>query len=322
MSPMSDHALISSDQLRLMGRVARMYHEQGRKQPEIAAQLHISQPRVSRLLKEATRVGIVRTIVELPAGLYADVEEQLTSTYGLRDAVVVDTVGGADDPGAALAPAAAQYLDNTLLGKDTIGISSWSRALLETSRLLKPRSTAVADRIVQLMGGLGSPEVQIDATRLMARFADATGGMPVFISSPGVVATVEAKQAVMARDDIVRAIRAWTDITLALVGIGSSELSPLLASSGAVTADDRRLIADSGVVGDVCLRYFDADGALHDVIGDRLVGIDAPTLKAIPRRVAIAGGSRKVEAIRAALLGDWVNVLITDHLTALELLQA
>src|SRR5687767_15095071 len=41
------------DRLRLLTKVARLYHEQGVRQPEIATRLHVSQARVSRLLKEA-----------------------------------------------------------------------------------------------------------------------------------------------------------------------------------------------------------------------------------------------------------------------------
>ena len=44
--------LLNSEDTRLMTRVARMYHEQGVRQPEIAERLNISQPRVSRLLKK------------------------------------------------------------------------------------------------------------------------------------------------------------------------------------------------------------------------------------------------------------------------------
>ena len=52
----------------------------------------------------------------------------------------------------------------------------------------------------------------------------------------------------------------------------------------------------------------------------RVVGIDPQTFRAIPRRVGLAGGARKHEAIRAALLGGWVNVLVTDMTTARALL--
>ena len=39
-------AEIATDQIRLLTKVARMYHERGMRQPQIAQQLHMSQPRV------------------------------------------------------------------------------------------------------------------------------------------------------------------------------------------------------------------------------------------------------------------------------------
>ncbi len=35
-------------------------------------------------------------------------------------------------------------------------------------------------------------------------------------------------------------------------------------------------------------------------------------LRTVPEVIAVAGGIEKTEAIRAALLGGWVNTLITD----------
>jgi DNA-binding transcriptional regulator LsrR (DeoR family) len=40
----------------------------------------------------------------------------------------------------------------------------------------------------------------------------------------------------------------------------------------------------------------------------------------VPRRIAVAGGIRKLAALRGALLGGWVNVLITDRAAAHELI--
>ena len=53
----------------------------------------------------------------------------------------------------------------------------------------------------------------------------------------------------------------------------------------------------------------------------RVVGIDADTLRKIPRRIGIAGGESKHAAIHAAVTGGWVNVLITDTATAAALLH-
>ena len=67
----------------------------------------------------------------------------------------------------------------------------------------------------------------------------------------------------------------------------------------------------------MCLRFFDADGRFVDTtVNERVLGIGVDELRAIPRRVGFAGGSHKHGAIRAAVRGGWVNVLITDVHTA------
>src|SRR3970040_615592 len=88
------------DELRLMTRVARLYHESGLKQPEIAARLRLSQPKVSRLLKQALEEGIVRITVRVPSGTHPDLEERLQAEFALADAVVVDVSFDDDDQGA------------------------------------------------------------------------------------------------------------------------------------------------------------------------------------------------------------------------------
>jgi DNA-binding transcriptional regulator LsrR (DeoR family) len=73
----AEAAFATSEDTRLMTKVARLYHEQGVRQPEIAERLNISQPRVSRLLKKAVATGIVRTTVVTPRGVFAEIEEEI-----------------------------------------------------------------------------------------------------------------------------------------------------------------------------------------------------------------------------------------------------
>ena len=115
--------------------------------------------------------------------------------------------------------------------------------------------------------------------------------------------------------------RHWRDLTMAVMGIGSIEPSDILAVSGNAfaTSDRERLIAD-GAVGDICHRIFRADGsAITGAVDDRIIAIPVEDLRRIPRRIGIAGGKRKREAIRGALSGGWVNALVTDLQTAEEL---
>ena len=120
------------DELRLMTKVARLYYEQGLRQSKIAESLQLSQSTVSRLLKRAEREQIVRVMVSVPPGVYTDLEEMLTATFGLHDAVVADCVRDDDDESVErdIGRAAAYYLETTLNQGECIGISSWSSTIL------------------------------------------------------------------------------------------------------------------------------------------------------------------------------------------------
>jgi DNA-binding transcriptional regulator LsrR (DeoR family) len=131
------------EHLRLMTKVARLYHEHGVRQPEIARRLHISQARVSRVLKSAHEAGIVRTVVVVPEGVQTELEESLEHRYGLRDAVVVDCFDDGDDGVIYdLGVAAARYLEATMTGGDVVGISSWSSTLLAAVLVTRVKSVS------------------------------------------------------------------------------------------------------------------------------------------------------------------------------------
>ena len=308
---------VVTSQLRLLTKVARMYHEHGMRQPQIAEQLHISQPRVSRLLKQATALGIVRTTVVTPAGVHSDLEEEIERRYGLRDVVVADT--GHSSPGdqaalQAIGAAAAVYLETTLTGGDRIGISSWSSTLLATVDAMRPRPNPVADQVVQVIGGVGNATSQIYATRLADRLAILTGAKAVFLPAPGLAASPAAREILMADPHISDVMATYSSLTMLLAGLGSLEPSPLLMESGNAIADaEQDALRKLHAVGDICLRFFDEHGNMvRSALDDRVLGINTDTLRSIPRVVAIAGGARKFTAIRAALRGGWLNVLVTD----------
>ena len=310
------------DRLRLLTKVARLYHEKGVRQPEIADQLHLSQARVSRLLKEAAERGIIRTVVVPPPGVHSEVEEMLAEKYALRDVVVVDVEGNFADTVSALGSGAAAYLDTTLIGGDVIGVSSWSATLLAAVEVMRPKRMQVADSVVQVVGGVGSPAVQMQATRLTGRLAEVTGAAPVFIPSPGLVGSSGLREALMADPGVQAVLEVWSQLTVALVGIGTLEPSPLLRRSGnSIAPGEQEELRSAGAVGDVCLRYFDAEGvAVESSFDQRVIGISRDDLLRVQRRIGVAGGVEKTDAIRAAVLGGWVNILITDLEVATALL--
>lgn len=312
-----------TDHLRLLARVARMYHERGISQPKIAAELNISQPRVSRLLKQAIAEGIVRTVVTLPSGVHTDLEEEIQGRYGLRDAVVADADGASGNVIPALGAATGDYLDETLTGGDEVGISTWSATLLAAVEVMGHKKSPVVNNVVQIVGGVGNAAVQYHASRLTGRFAELTGAKPMHMPTPGLVDTPAAREAILKDTSIMEVTGLWERLTLALVGIGSLTPSPLLRQSGnALAEEESEELRALGAVGDVCLRFFDADGHLvRSKFDQRVIGISPDQLRRIPRRVGVAGGENKYDAVRASLVGGWVNILITDLVTAKRLVE-
>jgi DNA-binding transcriptional regulator LsrR (DeoR family) len=119
-------------------------------------------------------------------------------------------------------------------------------------------------------------------------------------------------------------LQIWNELSVALVGVGSIQCSPLSQRSGkAIDPDRQPELMQLGAVGDICFRFFDQDGNLiNSRLNDCVMAISPKQLRAVPRRIGVAGGPEKLTAIAAAVKGGWINTLITDLETAQGLLQA
>lgn len=311
------------DELRLMTKVARLYYERDMTQPEIAAHLDLSQATVSRLLKRAKQEQIVRITVNVPYGAYPELEEALQKIYGLKEAVVVDSVRDDDQIMRDIGAAAAFYLENTLKPGEVIGISSWSATILAMVDAMHPITRVSDIQLVQILGGVGNPAAEVYASRLISRLATLVRGQATLLPVPGVAGSPDTKSILLEDRFVQQALALFDQVTLALVGIGTVEPSGLLASSGNVFSPrDLDVLREAGAVGDICLRFFDSQGMpVATPLDARVIGMTPDQLRRVKRAVALAGGPRKLAAIRAALLGGLVNVLITDHFTAEYLIE-
>ena len=312
-----------TDELRMISRVAQLYYEDKLRQAEISERLHVSQATVSRLLKKAEDEGVVRIAVVAPRGTYPQVERALRERYGLTEAIVAECFEDREEAIlSAIGAAAAHYFETTMREGDVIGISSWSSSLLRMVDAIHPMKRPRAERVVQILGGLGDPSVQSHATHLTTRLAVLTGAEAQLLPAQGVVSSAAARL-VMLGDVYVRAaMDQFRRMTIALVGIGALQPSVMLANSGnAFTNEELQDFANRGAVGDISLQFFDRDGRpVRGPLDDRVIGVTLEELKRTPRVIGVAGGERKVEAIRACLKGGLVNVLVTDKFTAEKLL--
>ncbi|ODN70698.1 Deoxyribonucleoside regulator [Methylobrevis pamukkalensis] len=289
-------------ELRLIARIAQLYYGDGLKQAEISRLLHISQASISRLLARAQEEGIVRIAITAPRDTFPKTEAALRQRYGLEEAIVADCFEDREDAIlSAIGAAAAHYFETTMADGEVIGISSWSASLLRMVDNIHPLKRVKAERVVQILGGIGNPSVQSHATQLTTRLAQLTGAEPMLLPAQGVAGS-SAARLVMLGDSYVRATTdQFRRVTMALVGIGALQPSVMLANSGnSFTNEELQDLARRGAIGDVCLRFLDAEGRhVGGPLDERVMGMSLPELAAVPRVVAVAGGERKARPCTA-----------------------
>jgi len=308
---------------RLLLKVSRLYYEREYTQQQISDRLNLSRPKVSRLLQQAEDVGVVKINIIPQPGVYTDLEDALEAKYGLKEAVVV----GVSEPNSQIAvsrevgAAATGYFSRTTNSPCIIGIS-WGttlRAMVEAM----PAMDCHDSHVVQLTGGLGVPESEAHATYILQRLVAQTESKLLVLLVPGIVDSAEVKKVFLSDSHVQEVFRFFKKITVAYVGIGAPTLDSVVMRDGSIISQkELNILKSKGAVGDVCLRFFDTDGqAVHSEIDDRVMGISLEELKKIDRVVGVTGGPKKFGAIRAALKGKIINVLVTDHLSAKRVLE-
>lgn len=312
--------MLSKSKLRLVTKVAQFYYEKGYLQKQIAEKLHLSQATISRLLKTANDQKIVKTSVSIPVGVYSDMEEEIEEKYGLKEVVIADAPSKSNEKEIlrSIGSAASYYLETTLSKGEVIGISSWSTTLLAMVNAMQPINNVKNTKVVQILGGMGNPAAETHASHLIKRLSSLVNGEAIFLPAPGVTPKGSSPEIYMQDEYVMKAINMFNEISLALVGIGTLEPSKLLANSGNVFSEQElNELEENGAIGDICLHFFDDEGnALETSLNKRVISMSLEQIKSIDRSVGIAGGKRKVKAIKAALKGNFVNVLITDQFTA------
>lgn len=315
----------NEQQLRLIFLVARLYHVHGARQREIAERLRTSQARVSRLLRQAEELGLVRTVLVPADGLHPELEDELESRFGLAEAHVVEVPGGDESVPTTLGTVAARYLAGASLPGGVVGFTSWSTTLQAMSFALEGVSSrARTTHVVELLGDLGSPELQHRATRATLHFATILGAEAVFLRTPAVVASSSVRRTLVQDLHVQRALRLMDTMDIAFIGVGPSRLHPLLRPGDSYFREDQlESVRARGAVAELNQRFLDGAGRpVGSPLDDLVVGVSLDQVRAARRRVLVAGGTPKRGSVLAGLLGRWVDVLVTDVETARFALSA
>ncbi|MFH5883633.1 sugar-binding transcriptional regulator [Halalkalibaculum sp. DA3122] len=313
----------NSIDVRLLSKVSSLYYDQDYNQQEIANRLHLSRPKVSRLLKQAREQGIVQISVVTPNANFVELENAMEKKYGLQEVVLVES----DEQLSSqvikrqIGSAAAEYLHRTVKEGDLIGVT-WGTTLQAMLDAMQPKS--INDlHVVQALGGVGAPEAKAHATDISRRLSQALNAKLTLLPAPGIVGSVQAKEVLLNDRQVKGAVDQFADIDTLYVGLGALHTNPVLTEdTHEISEKVRREITNSDAVGDIALRFFDINGKEIDTsLKDLVIGVSPEEMMGIDTVVGMAGGPDKVEVIEGALNGKNIDVLISDSLTAKRILE-
>jgi lsr operon transcriptional repressor len=302
-------------------RVAWLYYMDGLTQDVVAQRLGISRPSVARILERARRSGVVSVSLDAQWLSTFKLSVELARVYGLEEVLVVPDSGAPAqtqrEANIRVGIAGALYLNDNLKPGATIGVGTGdtvSRVLARTDL-----STVGPLHVVSLTGGVDS---YVRVMSMSRGDAPASDQLTVrVIPSPIVASTATLAEALRREPTVQAVLEAARQVDFAVVGVGSVDKNSTLVNLGYLTATDAEVLAENGLVGDILGQFFSAGGEVPDLpIHERRIGLSLAELVQIGKVVGVAGGRDKVNALRGALRGGFLDVLITDQAAAQDLL--
>ncbi|MCJ7718238.1 MAG: sugar-binding transcriptional regulator [Anaerolineales bacterium] len=312
-----------SDRDELLAFVAEKYYREIHNQIAIAKMIGYSRSAVSRMLTEAREKGLVEVIIHHPFQYDHELEEKLKLAFNLKHAsvVVFHNQPDYDEVRKQLGKAASRLLASLIKPGHKIGIA-WGtsiQATIEAYEANPVRNT----QVIQLVGVLGSSRHSYSAQTLVDQMAQNIDGEGIYLYAPFIVENEQTAASLLEDPSVEQAIEKGKGCDIALMGIGTTKSNYCsLYKGNHISLQDLESFQAAGAVGDVCGLYFNIEGHLSQVdFHQRRIGVSWPDLQEIPIRLAVAGMTDKTEAILGAVRGRFANSLVTDNLTAIQVLE-
>lgn len=307
---------------RMMLRVSDMYYNKDLSQQEIAAQLSISRPTVSKLLTAARENGIVTISVNAVNGRkYYQLEHTLEDAFGLLEVFVVDSADTAAETKHSVGRAAQEYLTRIIEDNSIIGLSMGTT--VAQVPLFQPPTFHKNLTFLPLVGGVGVVENELHSNSLAEAMARVYGGKYLPLHAPAMVSRKKTKIELMKETAIQKVFKMASKMDIALLGIGAPDPTSTVVKTGYITAEMLKKIKEENICGDICMNFYDETGNT-DIFeyNDKVIAIDLTMLHKVRHSIGLVEGSSKAEAALGAINGRYINTLITDLdcARALELL--
>jgi len=296
----------------LLFKIAWYYYFDNMTQQQISDRLGISRMNVIKLLNKAKSQGIVQFRIKTDGEKRMNAEHLLMEKYNLSDVFVIPSTGAASNESIAIA--AVQYVLANIAPNNYINIGYGDTISRIVRNLINSIDSHVS--LVSLTGGVSYYTSSIIAGAHKSEYSGQTPGI-YLIPSPLIASTPGIAREFLSDESVKQIMNMSKLASMTIVGIGAVSESATIFKDNKISTTELTLLRMNGAVGDILSQFYDKNGNIVECdLHDRLVTTKLDVLKTYSNVIGVAAGEGKVEAIHAALLGGYLDVLVTDEDTA------
>ena len=287
---------ISQDKRKRLAYVARRYYLEDQKQSDIARELGVSRPMVSRLLAEARALGVVEITVHDPETRTARLMERLRRMGSVQGSVLIDDGGDSDGANRLLSEGAVQLLWQ--LGAQRLGVG-WGYLIGQIVNWLEqnPQTDSPVTDICPLVGNASIPARNYQSNENIRLMAQQLGAAPHFLYLPALPESLEEKEVLCSTEVYRQIYRQWETLDTALVNIGDYPSSPDFASLVRYGS----LLQEQRACGRMLVYYFNEDGHVIQSEQDFAIQIPVDVLRRCQNIIGVCSANTSAKAVRGAL---------------------
>lgn len=285
--------------------VARRYYLEDQKQSDIARELGVSRPLVSRMLSEARELGIVEITIHEPGARAARLLERLRQSTSLRGGVLVEDGQDNDATNRSLSQGAVRLLEQ--LDTRRLGMG-WGYLIGQLVSWLEenPRPNSAITDICPLVGNASIPARNYQSNENVRLMARQLGATPHFLYFPALPESLEEKRLLCSSEGYRQIQQQWEAIDTALVNIGDYPSSPDFASLVRYGS----LLQQQHACGRMLIYYFNEQGRVIQSDQDFAIQIPIETLKRCPNIIGVCSANTSVKALRGALRSGFLTHVV------------
>lgn len=310
----------STNRLDDAARAGWLYYVAGNNQEEIARKLGVSRQTAQRLVSMAITEGLVKVRLDHPIARCLELAEAVRQKFSLDLCDVVPTDPASTSSTIGLAQSTAAEIERRLRAPEPLvmGIGT-GRTLKAAIEQLSPMECP-DHKIVSLTGSI-APDGSAAFYNVIFNIAGMVKARSFPMPLPVIASSADERDMLHRQPMIRHTLDLAATANVSFVGIGDLGPDAPLFLDGFISEADLKALGRAGAVGEIVGWVYDDEGRLIDgLTNDRVASAPLPS-RETSLVIAIAKGDRKLAGIRGALRRRLVNGLITDEMTAGQLLR-